>query len=134
MKGDDRDASIRPNQVFAVSLRHSMLQADRALRVVEVVQQQLLTPYGLRTLAPSDPGYRGRYTGDQRSRDGAYHQGTVWPWLLGPFLSAYLRVHGRGDAAKRPAREWLQPLRQHLLDRASDRLTKFSKVIRRIDP
>ena len=87
------DASIRPNQIFAVSLHYSMLPKDRALAVVATVERELLTPVGLRTLAPSDPRYRPRYEGDQRSRDSAYHQGTVWPWLLGPFITAYLRVH-----------------------------------------
>src|SRR5262249_37223193 len=86
--GTDRDASIRPNQVFAVSLPHTMLDSDKAAAVVATVQQHLLTPYGLRTLAPSDPQYRGRYEGDQWHRDSAYHQGTVWPWLMGPFVTA----------------------------------------------
>jgi predicted glycogen debranching enzyme len=109
------DPSLRPNQIFAVSLRHTMLAPERAKRVVQVVQEHLLTPYGLRTLAPSDPNYRGRYTGDQASRDGAYHQGTVWPWLLGPFLTAYLKVNGHGDTAKQQAQAWLEPLQAHLL-------------------
>src|SRR3989441_251060 len=110
------DPSIRPNQIFAVSLPHSMLSPERAKSVVEKVQEHLLTPYGLRSLAPSDPQYRGRYTGDPSSRDGAYHQGTVWPWLLGPFISAYVKVHGGSDAARRQAAEWLAPLRDHLSD------------------
>ena len=79
------------------------LRSDQALRVVDVVEWELLTPYGLRTLSPRDPNYRGRYEGDPRSRDGAYHQGTVWPWLLGPFLTAYVKVHG--EARKKRARE-----------------------------
>ena len=93
--GESRDGSIRPNQVFAVSLFHSMLPPEKAKLVVEVVERQLLTPYGLRTLSPSDPRYRGRFDGGPESRDGAYHQGTVWPWLIGPYVSAYLRVNGR---------------------------------------
>jgi len=67
-----------------------MLSPGRAKHVVEIAQEHLLTPYGLRSLAPSDPQYRGRYTGDPVSRDAAYHQGTVWPWLMGPFLTAYI--------------------------------------------
>src|SRR5712692_7233111 len=88
------DASIRPNQIFAVSLTHTMLAPERARSVVEKVQGHLLTPYGLRSLAPSDSQYRGRYTGGPAERDGAYHQGTVWPWLLGPFITAYVKVKG----------------------------------------
>jgi predicted glycogen debranching enzyme len=80
------DGSIRPNQIFAVSLPHSMLSPERAEQVVAVVQQHLLTPYGLHSLVPSDPQYHGRYTGDGARRDSAYHQGTVWPWLMGPFI------------------------------------------------
>ena len=71
-----------------------MLSAERAKQVVEKVQEHLLTPYGLRSLAPSDPQYRGRYTGGPVERDGAYHQGTVWPWLMGPFITAYIKVNG----------------------------------------
>jgi len=110
------DRSIRPNQIVAISLTHTMLAPERARSVVEKVQQHLLTPYGLRTLAPNDPQYRGRYTGDPTSRDGAYHQGTVWPWLLGPFITAYVKVHGGSDAARRQAAEWLAPLNDHLSD------------------
>jgi predicted glycogen debranching enzyme len=116
VNGGPPDASIRPNQIFAVSLPHSMLSADRAKQVVSVVQQHLLTPYGLRTLAPSDPQYRGRYTGDGASRDSAYHQGTVWPWLLGPFITAYIKVNAGNESARRQAESWLAPLKDHLAD------------------
>jgi predicted glycogen debranching enzyme len=116
VNGGPPDGSIRPNQIFAVSLPHSMLSPERAKRVVAVVQEHLLTPYGLRSLAPGDPHYRGSYTGDPASRDGAYHQGTVWPWLLGPFITAYMRIHGGGKAARRQAEEWLAPLKEHLSD------------------
>jgi predicted glycogen debranching enzyme len=114
--GAPPDPSIRPNQIFAVSLTHSMLSSERAKRVVEKVQEQLLTPYGLRTLAPTDPQYRGRYTGGPVERDGAYHQGTVWPWLLGPFVTAYVKVNGGSETARRQASEWFAPLKQHLTD------------------
>jgi predicted glycogen debranching enzyme len=110
------DASIRPNQIFAVSLPYTMLNPARANRVLDVVQEHLLTPFGLRTLAPSDPQYRGRYTGDQASRDGAYHQGTVWPWLMGPFLTAYTKVHGRSEPARRQAESWLSAFKDRLSD------------------
>jgi predicted glycogen debranching enzyme len=109
------DSSIRPNQIFAVSLPFPLLSNDQALRVIEVVEWELLTPFGLRTLSPRDPNYRGRYEGDPVSRDGAYHQGTVWPWLLGPFLSAYVKVHGGTEEARRRADHFLDPLRDHLL-------------------
>jgi len=111
-----RDASIRPNQIFAVSLPHSMLSPEKAERVVACVQEHLLTPYGLRSLAPADPQYRGRYTGDPLSRDGAYHQGTVWAWLMGPFLTAYVKVNSGTPAARDRASEWLAHLRDHLSD------------------
>jgi predicted glycogen debranching enzyme len=86
VNGDIRDGSIRPDQIFAVSLHHKMLPPPMARSVVQAVEQHLLTPYGLRSLAPGDPQYRGRFEGDPFSRDGAYHQGTVWPWLIGPFI------------------------------------------------
>jgi predicted glycogen debranching enzyme len=110
------DASIRPNQILAVSLTHSMLSAERAKQVVEKVREYLLTPYGLRTLAPNDPHYRGRYTGGTIERDAAYHQGTVWPWLMGSFITAYVKVNGGSNAARRQAAEWLAPLKEHLAD------------------
>jgi predicted glycogen debranching enzyme len=110
------DASIRPNQIFAVSLPHTMLRPERAKLVVDVVQRHLLTPYGLRTLAPSDPQYRGRYTGDPHSRDGAYHQGTVWPWLMGPFITAFIKVNGGSRASRQQAETWLSSLKDHLDD------------------
>lgn len=116
VNGGPPDASIRPNQIFAVSLPHSMLNPERAKRVVAVVQEHLLTPYGLRSLAPGDPQYRGRYTGDGASRDGAYHQGTIWPWLMGPFIGAYIKINGGSTAARRQAEEWLAPLQEHLAD------------------
>ena len=114
--GAPPDPSIRPNQIFAVSLKHSMLSPERSRAVVEKVQEHLLTPYGLRSLAVSDPQYRGRYTGGPSERDGAYHQGTVWPWLMGPFITAYIKVNGDSEAARRQAAEWLAPLKAHLAD------------------
>jgi len=110
------DASIRPNQIIAVSLPYTMLRPERAKLVVDLVQRHLLTPYGLRTLAPSDPQYRGRYTGDPQSRDGAYHQGTVWPWLMGPFITAFIKVNGGSRASRQQAETWLSSLKDHLND------------------
>ncbi len=104
------DASVRPNQVFAVSLPHSPLNLFDQRRTVRAVQESLLTPFGLRTLAPEDPAYRGRYEGGPLERDGAYHQGTVWPWLLGPFAEAHLKVYGNAERAT----TFLQPIQDHL--------------------
>ena len=114
INGDDRDGSIRPNQVFALSLPHPMISGERARRILEVLQCELLTPFGLRSLAPSDPQYRGRYEGDQQHRDSAYHQGTVWPWLMGPFITAYVQVNGRSQKARRQAAQWLSAFQDHL--------------------
>ena len=108
------DASIRPNQIFAVSLHYSMLSRDRAQAVVKAVERDLLTPVGLRTLAPSDPHYHPRYEGNPYSRDSAYHQGTVWPWLLGPFITAYVRVNDGTPAAREHAHDLLRGLESHL--------------------
>jgi glycogen debranching enzyme len=87
------DDAIRPNQVFAISLPHPVLDPQRWKPVVDVVHDQLLTPYGLRSLAPGHRDYQPQYFGDLRARDLAYHQGTVWPWLIGPFFDAWCRVY-----------------------------------------
>lgn len=87
------DASCRPNQVFAIALPHAVLARDRWAAVMRVVHDRLLTPVGLRSLAPGDPQYKSRYFGDLRARDAAYHQGTVWAWLVGPYVDAWLKVH-----------------------------------------
>jgi predicted glycogen debranching enzyme len=112
--GERRDASLRPNQILAVSLSHSMLDSDRARSVVATVERELLTPRGLRSLATGDPRYRGRYLGDAAARDLAYHEGTVWPWLLGPFFIAYLKVHEWSKASRANVRAWLEQFAEHL--------------------
>jgi predicted glycogen debranching enzyme len=89
--GDSMDC--RPNQIFAMSLDHPVLDPTRWDAVIDVVRERLLTPVGLRSLAPGEPNYKDRYYGDLRSRDAAYHQGTVWGWLIGPWIDAWLRVH-----------------------------------------
>jgi predicted glycogen debranching enzyme len=109
---DGPDASIRPNQVFAVSLSNTLLSTGVQKAVVDVVEKELLTPRGLRTLSPRDTAYHGRYEGGMAERDGAYHQGTVWPWLLGAFAEAHHRVYR--DKAK--ARAFLKPLKDHMLE------------------
>jgi predicted glycogen debranching enzyme len=110
------DARFRPNQIFAIGgLPFSLLEGERARRVVDAVESRLLTPLGLRSLAPGEPGYAGRYEGGVRERDGAYHQGTAWPWLTGPFVEAWVRVRGSTADAKREARErFLEPLMKHM--------------------
>jgi len=110
------DPSIRPNQVFAASLTHPLLTGDRARRMLAVVERELLTPLGLRSLSPRDPRYQPRYEGGVRQRDGAYHQGTVWPWLLGPFLVAYRRAHGDSPATRERVALWRAPLERHLAE------------------
>ena len=109
---DGNDASLRPNQIFAVSLPHSPLSPQRLKAIVDVCARHLVTSFGLRTLAPDHADYAGVYAGDQKQRDGAYHQGTVWSWLMGPFVIAHLRVYN--DKAR--ARSYLQPFTQHLVD------------------
>lgn len=110
------DRAFRPNQIFAVGgLPLTLVDGERARRLVDAVGARLWTPLGLRSLAPDEPGYVGRYAGGVRERDGAYHQGTVWPWLLGPFVEAWVRVRGATPDAKRTARErFLVPLWRHL--------------------
>jgi predicted glycogen debranching enzyme len=113
--GERRDASIRPSQILAVSLFHSMLPVALARRVLATVEEHLLTPYGLRTLSPKDPAYRGRYEGGPEERDAAYHQGTVWPWLLGAYAAAFCRVNGDGPKTAKAIRRLLAPLGDFLL-------------------
>jgi predicted glycogen debranching enzyme len=106
---DPEDASIRPNQIIAAGIDGLMPKIKRE-SVFEVVTRDLLTPFGLRTLSPSDSRYIGRYEGDPRKRDGSYHQGTVWPWLIGPYIDALLSIKGRKRKVLSSAREILNPL------------------------
>ena len=108
--GED-DLSVRPNQIFAISLEHPVLERQYWRSVLEVVTRKLLTPIGLRSLSPDHPDYKPRYYGDLRARDAAYHQGTVWAWLIGPFVDAYLKVHP--DDTK-TARSFLEGFMNHL--------------------
>jgi predicted glycogen debranching enzyme len=109
------DRAVRPNQIFAVSLPFSPLEPAEQAAVVHVVREQLLTPCGLRTLSPADPAYCGRYRGNPEERDGAYHQGTVWPWLLGAFGEAALRVAENPEREKATLRQYLRTfLNKHL--------------------
>jgi predicted glycogen debranching enzyme len=108
--GGQNDARVRPNQILALSLPYCALSRAKMRAVLDTCARQLLTSYGLRSLAPGEPGYVGRYEGDSWQRDGAYHMGTVWSWLLGPFARAHHRVYG--DA--RLAVSFLDPIAQHL--------------------
>jgi len=108
------DPTLRPNQIFAVSLPFSPLSADQQKSVVDIIEKHLLTPYGLRTLNAGDSRYKGKYTGPQQQRDEAYHQGTVWPYLIGPFVESYLKVNGFSRKSKKKAATFIQPLLEHL--------------------
>jgi predicted glycogen debranching enzyme len=110
------DFSLRPNQLFALSLPFPLIEGDRARRVLATVEAHLLTPYGLRSLSPEDPSYRPRYEGDPYHRDSAYHQGTVWPWPIGAYWEAKLRVEGGSTAVKSAIRAQMRPLIEHLAD------------------
>ncbi|HEX3128064.1 MAG TPA: amylo-alpha-1,6-glucosidase [Thermoanaerobaculia bacterium] len=107
------DPACRPNQVFAISLDHPVLDRERWEPVLRVVRERLVTPVGLRSLAPGHPDYKPTYDGDLRARDAAYHQGTVWGWLIGPFVDAWLRLHPEDKAG---ARELLSGFQGHLAE------------------
>jgi predicted glycogen debranching enzyme len=108
--GFQNDSLLRPNQLFAVSLPHSPLTPEQQKAVVDVCAVHLLTSHGLRSLAPGQRGYIGSYGGNLQQRDSAYHQGTVWAWLMGPFVQAHLRVYNNREQA----RAYLRPLLQHI--------------------
>jgi glycogen debranching enzyme len=115
-RAGDVDAAFRPNQVFAVGgLPFQLLEGERAERMISLVEEKLWTPLGLRSLAPGEPGYAMRYEGGVVQRDGVYHQGTVWPWLAGPFVEAWVRVRGNTAQSQREARKtFLTPLLNHI--------------------
>ncbi len=110
------DDSLRPNQIFAISLAFPVLDEKRWKDVVHVVEEKLLTPFGLRTLSPQDPKYVPFYEGDPEKRDASYHQGTVWPWLIGAYVAAYLRTFGRSKEVKSKLRRQLDSLLEHIED------------------
>ena len=118
---EGNDPSLRPNQLLAVSLSSNLLSATYQRAIVDACALRLLTPHGLRSLAPDDPAYVGRYGGDAWQRDGAYHQGTVWGWLLGPFAEAHWRVYQDAEAA----RSFLRPLLRHLADHGVGSLSEI---------
>lgn len=115
INGEKKDASVRPNQIFAVSLPNTMLSVGRAEKIVKKVEEELLTPCGLRSLSPNDPKYQGTYQGSPYERDSSYHQGTVWAWLIGAFVESYKRVH---------------PNERHTKDRVDEILRGFENQLR----
>ncbi len=107
------DESIRPNMIYAVSLPYTVLTKKEQQNIVAIVQQELFTDYGLRTLQKSHPDFKPVYQGDAWQRDNAYHQGTVWPFLTGEFFGAYLAVNKMSAAAVKQVQQWIQPLKEH---------------------
>ena len=108
------DTSIRPNQVFAIALCDDLLTREQATQVLRIIKDHLLTPVGLRTLSPTDIRYRPRYEGSPMERDSAYHQGTVWPFLLGPFVTSWLKTFGRTSETRTEGRSFLNGIEAHL--------------------
>ena len=116
VQGNSRDASVRPNQIFAVSLPFTPLSSEQQASVLKIVTEQLLTPYGLRTLSPRHEKYARRYTGTRQQRDAARHQGAAWPYLIGAYADAFLRVRGDDKPQRKELLQLLQPLLKHLED------------------
>jgi predicted glycogen debranching enzyme len=104
------DTALRPNQLFAASLTHNLLSEEQTRSMFEQVTKHLLTPMGLRSLSPDDPGYHNHFNGDRVQRDSSYHQGTVWPWLIGPYIDVHLYLNNKRDVLL----PLLQPLIDHL--------------------
>lgn len=125
------DDSVRPNQIFALSLTHTMLDREKEEMILETVWDKLYTTYGLRTLSPDSPDYKGTYGGGPYRRDEAYHQGTVWPWLLGHFITAYLKVSDYSKKSRKAAMRMLEPFRSHLDDAC---IGQISEVFNGSDP
>lgn len=116
INSETKNTAIRPNQVFAVSLPYSMLSKKRQRKVVEIAKEHLLTPYGLRSLSPKDKDYIGRYCGNVYERDRAYHQGTVWAWLIGPYISAYAKAYAGNKDTLNYVKGLFVPFYEHLYE------------------
>jgi predicted glycogen debranching enzyme len=123
------DAALRPNQLIALGLRHSPATDEQTRAALAAVERHLLTPLGLRTLGPDDSNFHPHFTGDQRARDGAYHQGTVWPWLIGPYLDARLRVTRDPDEQRRLRASVLAPFRDHLLAAGLGSISEVAEAV-----
>jgi len=114
VNGEEKDASIRPNQIFAAALPFPLLSRTRARHMLARIKKHLMTPLGLRTLDPGHQDYKPRYRGNPLERDSAYHQGTAWPWLIGPYLQTYAYAYGKPRLTERVFREHIAPLFRHL--------------------
>jgi glycogen debranching enzyme len=123
--GDEKDASIPPNQIFAVSLPNTMLSIGRAQKIVKKVEDELLTPVGLRSLSPKDSRYCPVYIGSPFERDSAYHQGTVWGWLIGAFVDAYRKVHPNGRQTENRVNELLTGFKNHLTEAGTGQISEI---------
>ncbi|MDQ3748109.1 MAG: amylo-alpha-1,6-glucosidase [Acidobacteriota bacterium] len=126
VNGENKDGSVRPNQIFAVSLPHAILDdVEKARKVVEKVEAELLTPFGLRSLSPKDKNYRPIYIGNSFERDTAYHQGTVWVWLIGGFVDAYRRVHGKNEMMESRINKILDGFKNHLSEAGCGQISEI---------
>jgi predicted glycogen debranching enzyme len=110
---NNHNAAVRPNQIFAISLHHAIVNDELARSVIQVVERELLTKFGLRTLASGDPEYQGRFE-PGTIQGTASHQGSVWPWLISPFATAYLKINRHSDAARHQVSKWLRPLWEYV--------------------
>ena len=113
---EQKDASVRPNQIFAVSLPNTMLSIGKAQKIVNKIEEELLTPYGLRSLSPKDSRYCPIYIGTPFERDSSYHEGTVWAWLIGAFVDAYRKVNANGHQTENRVDEILRDFNEHLTE------------------
>ena len=125
IQGENKDASIRPNQIFAISLPNTMLSIGRAEKIVRKVEAELLTAYGLRSLSPKDADYHGVYEGSPYERDAAYHQGTVWAWLIGAFVESFRRVYPNGGQTEKRIGEILQGFEDHLREEGIGQISEI---------
>ncbi|MEJ7863067.1 MAG: amylo-alpha-1,6-glucosidase [Pyrinomonadaceae bacterium] len=123
--GREKDASVRPNQIFAVSLPNAILDFEKARKVVEKIETELLTPFGLRTLSPRDKNYCGIYIGSPLARDSAYHQGTVWAWLIGAFVDAYRKVYADEPQIEKRVGEIVEGFKNHLSEAGSGQISEI---------
>ncbi len=123
--GEFRDAAIRPNQIFAVSLKNSMVSMYRAKKIVQIVEKELFTPVGLRSLSPSDPAYRGIYCGSPFERDSSYHQGTAWGWLMGAFVESVRRTYPKGRKLKQYEAKIREGFELHLLENGIGQISEI---------
>jgi predicted glycogen debranching enzyme len=123
--GDEKDASVRPNQIFAVSLPNTMLSIEQAQKIVKKVEEELLTPVGLRSLSPKDKNYCSVYIGSPFERDSSYHQGTIWAWLIGAFVDAYRKAYPNGQQTENRVNETLEGFKNHLCEEGSGQISEI---------